>query len=41
MKMKIFAFCVMAFEPIKIDLAPQNNRLNLSFVKDIDVFGEK
>ena len=35
-KMGIFAFCVIAFEPIKIQTcsAPQNDRLNLSFVKD-------
>ena len=34
--MKIFAFCVITFELIKIQtcLAPQNDRLNLSFVKD-------
>ena len=33
----IFAFCVITFEPIKIlnCLAPQNDGLNLSFVKDI------
>ena len=36
-KMEIFAFCVITFEPIKIytRLAPQNDRLNLSFVKNI------
>ena len=33
---KIFAFCVITFEPIMINTcsAPQNDRLNLSFVKD-------
>ena len=37
------AFCVITFEPIKIQtyLAPQNDRLNLSFVKDIHVIAEK
>ena len=41
-KMEIFTFCVIAFEPIKIQtcLAPQNNCLNLSFVKDIKVVGK-
>ena len=41
--MKIFAFCDIAFEPIKIQTcsAPQNNRLNLSFVKYIKVAGKK
>ena len=36
-KIYIFAFCVITFEPIKIlnCLAPQNDGLNLSFVKDI------
>ena len=34
-EMEIFAFCVITFEPINIQtqLAPQNDRLNLSFVK--------
>ena len=41
--MEIFAFCVIAFEPITILTysAPQNDRLNLSFVKDIKVVGKK
>ena len=32
-----FAFCVITFEPIEVQTcsAPQNDRLNLSFVKDI------
>ena len=31
------AFCVITFEPIEIQTysAPQNDRLNLNFVKDI------
>ena len=35
-KMEIFAFCVLTFEPIRIQTsqAPQNDRLHLSFVKD-------
>ena len=35
-KMEIFAFCIITFEPIEIQnhYAPQNNRLNLSFVND-------
>ena len=39
----MFAFCVITFETIKIPTcsAPQNDRLNLSFVKDIHVIGEK
>ena len=34
--MEIFAFCVITFEPIKVKTcsAPQNDRLNLSFVKN-------
>ena len=47
-KMKICIFCFFAFfvitlEPIKVKtcLAPQNDRLNLSFVKDNHIFGEK
>ena len=38
-KMEKIAFCVIAFEPIKIQThsAPQNDRLNFSFVKDIPV----
>ena len=41
MKMEKFAFCVITFEPIKIQThsAPQNDRLNFSFVKDIHVDG--
>ena len=36
MEMEIFALCVIKFEPIKVQtrLTPQNNHLNLSFVKD-------
>ena len=32
----IFAFCVITIEPIEVQTrsAPQNDRLNLSFVKD-------
>ena len=30
-----FAFCVITFEPIETCSAPQNDCLNLSFVKDI------
>ena len=42
-EMEIFAFCVISFEPIKFQThqAPQNNRLNLSFVKDAHTYGEK
>ena len=38
-KMEIFVFCHITFEPIRIWTcsAPQNDRLNLSFVKDIRV----
>ena len=42
-KMEIFASCVIiAFEPIKIQTCsvPQNDHLNLSFVKDIKVVGK-
>ena len=41
--MEIFVFCVITFEPIKIltCLAPQNDGLNLSFVKDSYVDGGK
>ena len=37
------ATTLISFEPIKIQtsLSPQNDRLNLSFVKDIHVVGEK
>ena len=40
-KIEIIAFCVITFEPIKIKTcsAPQNDRLNLSFVKDTCVDG--
>ena len=36
-------FCVITFEPIKIQTCstPQNDRLNLSFMKDIHVVGKK
>ena len=39
--MEKIAFFVITFEPIKIQThsAPQNDRLNLSFVKDIYVDG--
>ena len=41
--MKPFVFFVITFDPIKILTcsAPQNDRLNLSFVKDINLDGEK
>ena len=41
--MEIFALCAITFELVKIKtcLAPQNNRLNLSFVKDTYVVGKK
>ena len=41
--MEIFAFCVITFEPTMIQtcLAPQNDRLNLSFVKDENIVAEK
>ena len=41
-KMEIIAFCVITFEPIKVKTcsAPQNDRLNLSFVKYFHVDGE-
>ena len=40
-KWKKIAFCVINFDPIKIQThsAPQNDRLNFSFVKDIHVDG--
>ena len=40
-KMEKIAFCVITFEPIKIQThsAPQNDRLNFSFVKDTHVDG--
>ena len=42
-KMEKIAFCVINFDPIKIQThsAPQNDRLNFSFVKDIHVDGKK
>ena len=42
-KMKIFSFCIMICEPIiaKACQAPQNDRHNLSFLKDTNTFGEK
>ena len=42
-KMEKIAFCVITFDPIKIQThsAPQNDRLNFSFVKDTHVVGEK
>ena len=38
-----FAFCVITFEPIEVQThsAPQKDRVNLSFVKDINVDGQK
>ena len=41
--MEIFAVCVITLEPIKIQTcsSPQNDRLNLSFAKDIKVIGKK
>ena len=41
--MEIFAFCVIIHEPIKIQTcsAPQNDRLNFVFMKDIYVDSEK
>ena len=38
-KWKKIAFCVITFEPIKIQThaAPQNDHLNFNFVKDINV----
>ena len=41
--MEIFAFCVIIFEPIKIQTcsASQNECLNFSFVKDDYVHGKK
>ena len=41
--MEKIAFCVIAFEPNKIQThsAPQNDRLNFSFVKDIKLVVEK
>ena len=41
--MEKIAFCVITFEPIKIQThsAPQNDCLNFSFVKDVHVIGNK
>ena len=41
--MEILTFYVIPFEPIKIQKrsAPQNDRLNLSFVKNIHVNAKK
>ena len=43
METEIFAFCVITFQPIKIwtCFVPQNDRLNLNFVKDPYVVGKK
>ena len=40
-KMEKIAFCVITFDPIKMQThsAPQYDRLNFSFVKDIHVDG--
>ena len=40
--MEKIAFCVITFDPIKIQphSAPQNDRLNFSFVKDIHIDAE-
>ena len=40
--MEKIAFCVITFDQIKIQThsAPQNDRLNFSFVKDIHVVGK-
>ena len=42
-EMKIFAYCVLTFEPIlsKTCKAPQNDRQNLSVVKDEHTYGKK
>ena len=39
----VFAFCVITFEPIEVQTcsAPQNDRLNLSFVIDIHAYAKK
>ena len=41
--MEIFAFCIITFQPIvsKTYQAPQNDRQNLSFVKDDYTYGKK
>ena len=41
---KLFAFCVIvSCDPIRIEKcsAPQNDRLNLSFVKDVKEYGKE
>ena len=38
--MDVFAFCVELIR-IQTHLAPQNDRLNLRFVKDEDTYGRK
>ena len=42
-EVEIFAFCVIPVLPIMIQtcLAPQNDCLNLSFVKDFHIVGTK
>jgi hypothetical protein len=42
-QMEIFLFCVITFEQFKIQTysVPQNDHLNLSFVKYIKVAGKK
>ena len=39
----VFIFCVITLEPIEVQTcsAPQNDRLNLCFVKDIKVLANK
>jgi hypothetical protein len=41
--MEIFALCVITFEPIKVytNSAHQNDRLNLSLLKDKHTVGQK
>ena len=41
--LSFLGFCVIIFVPIKIKThkAPQNDRLNVSFVKDLLIVGEK
>ena len=41
--LRFFAFCVITFVPIMIQTcsAPQNNRLNLSFLKNVPIVGNK
>ena len=43
MERETFVFCVITFESIEFQTrsAPQNDCLNLSFVKDMNVDGEK